>query len=251
MRAIGYLCLAVTAASLPVRAQVPEPILTKLAIPYGPGTGAVKLDYAGGIGHDSWSSQAIPEAILEVGARDGLEILSRFPLLRANLAGDEAVVGGGQLAMGARYLLTGGVSRSYAISIQTVVEAPTGNSRIVGNATEVMPTVLADWRPTVNVATHSNFTFDRGLGGTGPRVTILEYSDAVAWQAMRHFVPAFEFVGSTNTVAGRTELVALPEVIVQPGSHLEWKAGFQLGLNAEAPRLGFRAQVAWQWGKHE
>jgi hypothetical protein len=250
MRGIRYMCLAV--ASFSLQAQVAEPILTKSAIPFGTGAGGVKLDYAGGIGPEGGSSQVIPEGTLEVGVRDGLEMLARFPLLRVNLGAlHDTVVGGGQLAMGARYLLTGGADRPYGLAVQGIVEAPTGDSRLVGNATQVMPTLLWYWRPIGQVFVYSNLTFDRSIGGTGPSVAFLEYQTAITWRATRHFVPAFEFVGSTNTIAGRTQLAGLPEVIFRAGPNLELKAGLQLGLNARTPELGMRVQLDWFWGKRQ
>jgi hypothetical protein len=249
MRAPGYVCLAV-AASVSIQAQVAEPILTKSAIPFGPGAGSVKIDYAGGIGQAGGSSQVIPEGTLEMGLRDGLEVLARFPLLRVNMKTQHnTVIGGGQLALGARYLLTGGADRPYGVSIQAIVEAPTGDTRLVGNATQVMPTVLGYWRPLRQVFVYSSLAFDRSIGGAGPSAAFLEYQSAVTWRATIHFVPTFEFVGSTNTVVGQTQLVAVPEVILRAGPHLEWKAGLQLGLNAETPVLGLRVQVSWSWGK--
>jgi hypothetical protein len=249
MRAIGYVCLVV-AASVSIHAQVAEPILTKSAIPFGAGAGSVKIDYAGGIGQAGGSSQVIAEGTLEMGLRDGLEVLARFPLLRVNMKPQHnTVIGGGQLALGARYLLTGGADRPYGVSIQAIVEVPTGDTRLVGNATQVMPTVLGYWRPLRQVFVYSSLGFDRSIGGAGPSAAFLEYQSAVTWRATIHFVPTFEFVGSTNAVVGRTQLVAVPEVILRAGPHLEWKAGLQLGLNAETPELGLRVQLGWSWGK--
>ena len=161
---------------------------------------------------------------------------------------NETVIAGGQLAAGARYLLTGDADRSYGVSIQAVVEAPTGDTRIVGNATQVMPTVMTYWRPSTRMAAYSNLTFDRSVGGKNSSAAFLEYEAAVTWKATRHLVPAFEFVGSTNTLAVRTQLVSMPEVIVQMGQHWEAKTGLQVGLNPEAPRLGLHVQLAWFWG---
>jgi hypothetical protein len=80
-------------------------------------------------------------------------------------------------------------------------------------------------------------------------VAFLEYHTAITWSVTSHLVPAFEFVGSTNTIAGRTQLVGLPEVIFRTGPKLELKAGLQVGLNARAPELGIRVQLGWFWGK--
>jgi hypothetical protein len=73
-----------------------------------------------------------------------------------------------------------------------------------------MPTVLVDWRPTNQAVIYSNLTFDRSINGASPRAAVLEYSNAVTWKATSHFVPVFELIGSTNTITGRTQQVALP-----------------------------------------
>jgi hypothetical protein len=151
---------------LPICAQIAEPILTKSAIPFVLGAGSVKLEHAGGLGRSEGGSQVIPEATLETGVVSGLEFLARFPLLRAiSVSRGPTVVGGGQLAIGARYPLAGGTERTYAISVQTIVEAPTGDTQLVGNAIRVMGGVLLDWRPTSRIVTHSNIVFDRSVGG--------------------------------------------------------------------------------------
>jgi hypothetical protein len=182
----------------------------------------------------------------------GLEFLVRFPLLRVrSLPGGPTVVGGGQLAIGARYLLAGAAMRSYAISVQTIVEAPTGNTQLVGNATQVMPGALVDWHPTSQIVIHSNTMFDRSVGGTLGKSAFLEYSNAVVWMATNHFLPVFEFVGSSNIITGRTQLVAQPELIVPIGRHFEFKGGLSLGLNSETPGVGFRTQFGWFWGKRK
>jgi len=251
LRAIGYLCMGLMTPSFPIRAQVAEPILTKFALPFGPDAGSVKLDFERGIGHAAGTSQLIPEGTLEMGVRDRLEILVRFPLLRVPLQPRGTVIGGGKLVLGVRYLLAGGADRRYAVSVEGVVEAPTGDSRLVGNATQVAPTVLADWRPASRLSVHSNLAFIRSIGGSGSSVAFLEYSNAITWAATSHFVPGFELVGSTNTITGRTEVVAMPELILRAGPHLEWKAGLQVGLNAETPDLELRVQAAWFWGRRQ
>ncbi len=84
------------------------------------------------VGQGGGNSQVKPEGTLEVGLSEGWEVLALFPLLRVNLQPQhDTVIGGGQLAIGVRYLLTGGADRSYAVSVQATVEAPTGDTRLV------------------------------------------------------------------------------------------------------------------------
>jgi hypothetical protein len=252
MRVPAYSFVSAILAGLPIHAQIAEPILTKTPIPFVSGAGSVKLDYAGGIGRAGGNSQVIPQVIVEVGIYQRLEVLARFPLLRVTLQSpDSSVIGGGQLAMGARYLLAGGAERGYAVSVQAVVETPTGDTRLVGNATQVMPSVLANWHPVKKIAIYSNLTFDRSIGGGTPKAAFVEYQNAVAWRATSHVVPLFEIAGSTNTITGTTQLVAQPGMNIRTGPHLEWKAGIQRGLNPRTARTGLRTQIAWFWGKRK
>jgi hypothetical protein len=135
--------------------------------------------------------------------------------------------------------------------VLTIVEAPTGDTRLVGNATQVMGGALVDWRPTSRIVAHSNIMFDGSVGGTGRHSAFLEYSNAVVWAAANHFLPVFEFAGSSSTITGRTQLVGQPELIVPIGRHVELKGGLSLGLNSETSRIGLRTQVAWFWGKRK
>jgi hypothetical protein len=247
VRTILRLAAALAVVSIWIRGQTPEPILTRSAIPFASGAGSVKLDYAGGVGRLGGNSQIVPEAMLEVGLQSGLEVLLRFPLLRVTRR-DSSVVGGGQLAAGARYLLTGGWGHTYAVSVQTVVEAPTGDTQLVGDATQVMPSILAEWHPAHQLAIHSNFTFDRSIGGTR-KAEFLEYANAVVWRGTNHVFPVLELVGSRNGLTGQTQLVAVPEMILCAGLHLEVKAALQLGLTAVTPAVGLRFELARTWGK--
>lgn len=99
---------------------------------------------------------------MEGGVLKGLKVEVRFPLLRMRLQSpDSAVIGGGHLATGAWYLLTDGARRAYAVSTEVIVETPTRDSTLLGNATEVIPALLADWRPVSQVKIHSNLRFRR------------------------------------------------------------------------------------------
>jgi hypothetical protein len=249
---VGYLCLGAAMTCFPVVAQIAEPIFAKSAVPFLPGSGSVKLDYVGGIGSSGVNSQVIPQTTLEAGGFEGLEFLAKFPLLRASPSlGAPAVIAGGQTTIGARYLLLGGAKRSYALSIQGVVESPTGDSQLVGNSLHLTPTLLGEWRPTGQIVIYSNLAFDRPIGGIGPKSAFFEYAHAVGWEIATHLVPLFELVGSTNTFNGRIQLVGQTELILRSGPHWEFKGGLALGLNSQTAHLGLHAQAAWFWGRRE
>ena len=97
MRAMECSRSALPVAASAVRAQLAEPIQTNSAVPFEPGSGGMKLDFASGIGRGGGTSQTLPEGTLQVGLLQGFEALVRFPLLRIRTPSAElAVVEGGR-----------------------------------------------------------------------------------------------------------------------------------------------------------
>jgi hypothetical protein len=252
-RLISIACCAaaLTFMALPAASQIEEPILTKSALVFGPASGSLKLDYSGSLIQTGATSQIIPEFTLQAGVFQRVEGILRFPLLRVEPGNGATVIGGGQLAAGAKYLLMGGPGTSAAISVQGVVEAPTGDSRLVGDATQVMPEVLADWHVTRHVVSYTNVSWDLSLGGTGKRISLITYESALALASRLPITPALEFAGSTNTSTGRTLAVMEPDLLFRKGTHFELKLGVPAGLNSRSPTLGLHAQLAMFWGKTE
>lgn len=236
--------------TLPALCQIEEPILTKSALVFGSASGSLKLDYAGSLVQMGASSQIIPEFTLQAGVSRRMEAILRFPLLRVEPGNGPAVIAGGQLAAGAKYLLMGLPGAKAAISIQGVVEAPTGDTRLVGNATQVMPEILADWHLTSRLVSYTNLGWDFSLGGSGRRVSLIAYESALGLASQRRLIPVLEFAGSTNTSTGRTLAVIEPDLLFRKGTHLELKLGVPAGLNSESPTLGIHAQLAIFWGEN-
>jgi hypothetical protein len=108
--------------------------------------------------------------------------------------------------------------------------------------------VLAEWHPLSSILLQSNLAWNTTVTGSTGRFANLEYSNAVVWLASRHFLPALEFAGSTNTINGGTQFVVLPELIVAKVHHFEFKTGFSVAL-MPSPHYGIRSQLAWSWGK--
>jgi hypothetical protein len=189
---------------------------------------------------------------VETGIGRGLEAILRYPLLRFKKGSElPATVGGGELAIGARYLILGGAGQRYAALVQAVVEAPTGDRRLAGDATQVIPALFTGWHPAREIAIHSNLLWDDSFDGSRHKAPFVEYDHAVVWLATAHLAPVLELAGSTNTVTGRILLAGVPEVIFRKGAHLELKAALPLGLNSQTPRVAVRIQMALFWGKRE
>jgi hypothetical protein len=226
--------------SLPVFSQIEEPILTKSAEVFGPASGSLKLDYAGSVIHSGASSQIIPEFTLQQGLAKRLEAILRFPLLRFRPEGGTAIIAGGQVAMGGKYLLLGGPGTTVTISVQGVIEAPTGDSSVVGNAAQVMSAILADWHLTRHLTSYTNVAWDGSFGGIRQHMAFIGYDSALALAGSRCLIPALEFAGSTNTSNGRTQAVIQPDLLLRKGSHFEFKLGVPAGLSIPyLPRWAF------------
>jgi hypothetical protein len=231
-----------------VGAQPAEPILTRTALPNPAGTVSVKLDFVSPLGSTQGvSSQALPEARLEIGLGHGFETVFQMPLLRLSEPSSGSVLAGGQFSMALQYLLAGSLTGKYAISVWGRLEVPTGDSAVVGNAAQLMPMVLVDWQPVRGILVHSNVAWNTTISGT-TKFANLQHANSLVWMASRHLLPVLELAGSTSTLNGGTQLVIQPELIVAAGRHLEIKTGVSVWL-APNSHYAIRSQVAWFWGK--
>jgi hypothetical protein len=249
VRSAAHLWIAALLTCIPAAAQFNEPILTRTALPNPAGTVSLKFDFVTPIGQTTGvSSQAIPVSRLDVGLGRGFETVFQLPLLRVSEADGSSVLAGGQFSVALRYLLAGSPTAKYAISVSGRLEVATGNSTVVGNSTQLMPMMLAEWHAVPRLLLRSNIAWNTTVGGTLGKIAYFEHANAVVWLASRHFMPVFEVVGGTNTLTGNTQLVVQPEVIVARSQHLELKTGLAIAL-VPTPRYAIQSQVAWFWGK--
>lgn len=242
-------CAAISVLiTIPALCQIEEPILTKSAQVFDRTSGSLKLDFTNSMVQSGASSQIIPEFTLQAGISERLEGILRFPLLRVDPGNGPPFIAGGQLAAGAKYLIWGRPGANAAIAIQGVVEAPTGDSRLEGNATQLMPQLLVDWRVKKHIVSFTNVGWDLSVGGTSKRISLLTYETAAGLDSWRNFMPAVEFAGSTNATTGRTIAVLEPDVLFRRWTHFELKLGLPAGINSKSPTFGLHAQVAMFWG---
>jgi hypothetical protein len=251
LRSVAYLGMATFSICLPAMAQLAEPILTWNAVPNPAGSVSIKSDFVSPIGQTTGASaQAIPETRMEVGLGRGFETVLQMPLLRISEPNGSSVLAGGQFSVALRYLLAGSLSAKYAISVSGRLEVPSGDSTIVGNFTQLMPMVLAEWHAAERMLLWSNIAWNTTIGSGPGRFANFEHAHAVAWLVNRHFTPVLEFAGSTNTLNGNTQFVIQPEAIFTPNPHIELKTGLAVAL-MPTPHYGIRSQVAWYWGKRQ
>jgi hypothetical protein len=248
VRSFAFLRIAAFLTCIPAAAQFAEPILSWSAVPNPAGTVSLKLDFVTPVGQTTGvNTQAIPESRLEVGLGRGFETVFQMPFLRVSEPDRSSVLAGGQFSLALRYLVAGSPTAKYAISISGRLEVPTGNSMVVGNATQLMPMMLAEWHALPRLLLYSNIAWNTTISGT-PRFANFQHANAVVWVACRQFMPVLEVAGSTNTLNGNTQLVIQPEVMIARAERLELKAGLSVAL-IPTPHYAIRSQIAWFWGK--
>ncbi|MFQ5778759.1 MAG: hypothetical protein ACE5IP_12205 [Terriglobia bacterium] len=231
------------------RAHRLEPISTEFALPFAPKAGVLEITYEYEREGEGASEHALPEAELELGLFPRLQINVGFPLLRIKEGtGEPTRVVGGRIEAGARYLLFGGAVESYAVSLQGTVEAPTGASEVVGDATEVGAALHVDKYLGERLRAHSNLGWSTSVGGSERPERVFRYSNALVWMATLRWNPVLEVLGETETRTGQTELAIQPEIIFWANRHLELKVGIPVGLTSSTPDIGVRAQIAITWG---
>ncbi len=227
-----------------------EPISTEFAAPFEPRTGSIEIGYA----YERFESghhtkHLIPEVEFELGLTSRTQVSFEMPEIREKFADEPATVGGGHLEIGFRYLLAGGPLKSYSISLNPRVEAPTGNRHIAGDATEAGLFLHVDKELGERVVLHGNYGWSSTIGGSEPPERLLRYHSAAVFLATLRWNPVLEILGSTDTARGQTELAIQPEIIFWAGPHLELKFGLPVGLTGSSPRIGVRAQIAIIFGR--
>ena len=93
-----------------------------------------------------------------------------------------SIIGGGQVSAALQYLIAGSVSAGYTQSFAVRMEAPSGDSAIVGDQTQIMPTALAESRARRPLVFRSNIGWDRGedLPGAAGNSVSSEYGNALS-----------------------------------------------------------------------
>jgi hypothetical protein len=221
-----------------------------MALPFEPGTGNQKVVYEYEREEAGVNRQALPELELEFGAISRWQFNLGFPLVRVKEGADEpATMAGGKLELGGRYLLFGGGDSNHAVSVQGTIEAPTGNRDLFGRAAEIGPGLFVDRYVGRRLRLHSNLSWRTTVWGGEAPERVFEYHNAAVWFATSRWFPVLELLGATNTGDGDTEFAVQPEVIFRASPHLELKFGVPLGITAQTPDIGVRAQVSFLWGE--
>lgn len=251
LRATAYLWTLLLLAGLPAAAQYAEPIFTRTAVPNPAGTVSLKLDFVTPIAQDGGvRAQALPVSRLEIGLGRGFETIFQMPVLRREQPDGSSVLGVGQFSVALQYLLAGSPDRKYAIAVSGRLEVPSGDSALVGNTTQLMPAILAEWHAARDVIFRSNIAWNTVVSGSSGRFANFQHAHSVAWAINRHFTPVFEFVGSTDTRTGSSQFVIQPEIIFAYTQFLELKAGLSSQFYPER-HYDLRMQVAWFFGKRQ
>ncbi len=224
-----------------------EPISTQFARPFAPRTGSLQIlyDYQR---RDALSRHFIPEVELELGIFRRAQISLEILLIRWDVSGGPATTAGGHLEIATRYLLWDSEKKRFAISFNAFVEAPTGNRRISGDATEAGFALHFDHEFGKRVLFHGNYGWSTSIGGSEERERVIDYRSAFVFPVARRWSPTVELLGRTDTATGHTEFTVQPEMIYYVSPHWEAKVGVPLGVTRGSPSVGVRAQLAWIFG---
>jgi hypothetical protein len=237
------------ALGAPTWAHDLEPISTEYARPFLRGSGSWHIVYEFEREAGGERLHAIPEMEVEFGVLPRLQLNFGQPLFLSREAfGEPYRKAGGRIEAGARLLLFGGTHEGYAVSLQTEVEAPTGPSDLIGDATELGAALHIDKPAGKHLRLHSNLGWVTTVGGSERPERVFRYNNALVWRASKRWNPVVEVLGETETRTGETFLAVQPEVIFWANRHLEVKAGIPLGLNSSTPNWGFRAKLTFVWG---
>ncbi len=238
------LCLVPSA-----RAHRLEPISTRFACPFQPGAGNLQVGYE----YERFAPEGIgvhlaPVAEFELGLTSRTQFSLEMPLIVETHPQEPATAAAGHLKMSFRYLLAGSERKSYAISINPFVEAPTGNQRFAGDAVAVGVALHFDKGFGPRVLFHGNYGWSSTIGGSEEPERVFRYNSALVFPLARHWNPVVELLGATDTATGPTEVALQPELIYSISPHWELKVGVPFGLTQSSPGVGVRAQIAWIFG---
>lgn len=225
-----------------------EPINTEFASPFDPGTGNVQIGYEYLRTANFFTRQQVPVLQLEYGFAPRFQFAVEFPVLRNHFRGEPAQTGAGNTEFSLRYLLAGGQEYSYALSINAVVEAPTGDRAVAEHAVTVGGRLHFDKSFGESLFAHFNVGYLTSVSRFDEKEKSLEYSAALVWAATLRWNPGFEVVGRKQ-LGGESNLGLIPELIYYVGPHMEVKFGLPVGVTSTTPDIGFQAQVAIIFGK--
>ena len=232
----------------PAQAHRLEPINTEFASPFEPGTGNVQIGYQYFRTAGFFTQHQIPLLQLEYGFAPRFQFTVEFPVLRNKFAAEPAHTGAGNLEFGVRYLLAGGLEESYALSVNAIVEAPSGEAAVAERATTVGGRLHLDKSFGEAIFTHFNFGYRTSVNRFVEKEKSIEYSGAVIWAATLRWNLGVELVGKKQ-LNGSSDVALVPEVIYYVGPHMELKFGLPLGLTSSTPGVGVQVQIAIAFGK--
>ena len=222
-----------------------EPINTEFAAPFQVKAGNIQtgFEYFWNTGvHD------LVPLTLEYGFANRQQFSIELPALCAHRPG-ETLVRPGNIGLGYRYLLAGGMERKFAVSLNPSLEIPSGDKTVVERAWGVGGAVHLDTHLAERFFTHTNIGYETPVANFVEKDKNFFYKFAAMYEATEEFQPVLEFVGQHSFHSGETQAALVPEGIWKAGEHWELKAGIPVGLTSSTPDVGVQMQVTWKFGE--
>ncbi|HTK96199.1 MAG TPA: hypothetical protein VL382_11245, partial [Terriglobales bacterium] len=239
------LLAVVLACIVPARAHDSEPINTEFAAPFTLKAG--NIQFGAQWFRDGGLYEAGPMAF-EYGFAPRQQFSIELPMLRSDEPG-KTLVRPGNLQLGYRYLLAGGMERKFAVSLNPSLGIPSGDKRVAERAWTVGGAVHLDTHLADRFFTHTNIGYETPVADFIEKEKNFFYRFAAMYEATESFQPVLELVGEHDFHSRETRLALVPEGIVRAGEHWEIKGGIPVGLTSSTPDVGVQVQVTWKFGE--
>lgn len=222
-----------------------EPINTEFAAPFALRAGNVQFGFQ--YFRDGGNYDAVP-LTFEYGFAPRMQFSIDAPLSRLDTA-TNTYVRPGNIELGYRYLVAGANECKFALSINPVLTAPSGDKRVSDSAWEGGLFVHLDTHLSEQWWTHTNVGYETPFANFEAKTKDLVYRFAAMYEAHERVQPVLELIGDHEYLTGTSRTAIVPELIFAPSHHWELKAGVPLGLTHDTPHVGLQIQVTWKFGE--
>ncbi len=222
-----------------------EPINTQFAAPFELGAGNLQFGFQ--YFHHGGNYDAVPFDF-EYGFARRMQFGIDAPLTRLDADGN-TYVRPGNIGFSYRYLLAGSNERKFALSINPELTAPTGDKRVAERSWDGGLFLHLDTHLTDHFWTHTNIGYETPFASFEQKTKDFVYRFAAMYGGNEHIQPVLELVGDHEYAFDTSRTALVPEVILAPSHHWEFKVGVPLGLTRETPNVGAQFQITWKFGE--
>lgn len=220
-----------------------EPINTEFASPLARRTANLNLDFQH---FRSSMDEDIAGFDFEYGIAQRMQFSLGVPLTRRVFAPGQSAIGGGNLSLAYRYLLTGGNEKPFAVSINPEAEFPTGNPGVADHAYVLGAAIHVDAHRGDKLWLHSNWGYETSVADFDEKEKDFRFAVAGMYEVTERLHSVVEVFGHHDFNGSVTEMSIAPELIYSIGEHWELKAAVPLGTTSSTPPYGIQFRLTWK-----